>query len=67
MSENEGFPSIGQRVVLTGSHPYAGEEGEVTNSPGRVFNGWAIRLDNGYHIGADARDLQPASKRSVKP
>lgn len=44
--------SLGDRVALRGSHPWKGEAGTITNTPGKVFNGWNVRLDNGYHVGA---------------
>lgn len=43
---------IGSRVRLRGSHTRAGESGRIVGSPGRVFNGWLVRLDRGLHVGA---------------
>jgi hypothetical protein len=46
----ESLFAIGQRVVLKRPHAYAGEKGEITNTPGRVFNGWTVRLDSGMNL-----------------
>jgi hypothetical protein len=51
--------SLGNRVEIVGRDtPYSGEQGVVTNSPGKVFNGWTIKLDSGPVIGVDRRYLR---------
>lgn len=43
--------AVGDRVVLRGTHFYSGQAGKITNNPGKVFNGWTVRLDNGRTLG----------------
>jgi hypothetical protein len=55
-------PSVGDRIVMTGRNvPYEGERGVITNSPGKVFNGWTVKLDNGHIIGVDRKYLRAES------
>jgi transcription elongation factor len=37
---------------------YKGERGVITNSPGKFFTGWTVRLDSGRLFGAFGRDLK---------
>lgn len=56
---HESLLQVGARVELVGPDtPYSGECGVVTNSPGKVFNGWAVQLDSGLVIGVDRRYLR---------
>lgn len=49
--------SRGARVVATRGHS-KGEQGVITNSPGRVFTGWTVKLDNGRIFGAGQWELR---------
>ncbi len=51
--------SRGARVIVTRGYS-KGEQGVITNSLGRVFNGWTVRLDNGRIFGAGSWELRPA-------
>ena len=48
---------VGDRVLITRGHS-KGELGVITNSPGRVFNGWTVKLDNGRIFGAGNYELR---------
>lgn len=50
---------VGSRVVITRGHS-KGEYGVITNSPGRVFNGWTVKLDNGRIFGVGSWEMRPA-------
>jgi hypothetical protein len=53
--------------VLRGGHSRKGEAGTITNNPGRVFNGWAIRIDGGLIVGAgDWHLMKEASNRQAE-
>jgi hypothetical protein len=52
---------IGDRVGLIGSHALAGAWGEITNSPGKAFNGWTVRLNSGHYTGAGSAQMVRAS------
>lgn len=52
--------AIGSRVVLRGNHGYGGRLGTIINSPGRVFNGWNVRLDDGHCVGAADHQMRLA-------
>lgn len=67
MSQSDRTPSaaklglrVGARVLVKRGH-FKGERGVITNSPGRVLNGWSVQLDNGHFFGADPRDLRAES------
>ncbi len=49
--------AVGDRVLVTRGHS-AGERGVILNSPGRVFNGWTVKLDNGRIFGAGSWELR---------
>lgn len=63
MAERESLFVVGDRVAMRGSHPWKGEAGEIVNSPGTVFNGWNVRLDNGFHVGAADHQMMKLDKR----
>lgn len=48
---------VGDRVVITRGHS-EGEFGVITNSPGRVFNGWTVKLDNGRIFGVGDYEMR---------
>lgn len=48
---------VGDRVLIT-SGDSKGERGEITNSPGRVFNGWTVKLDNGRIFGVGSWEMR---------
>lgn len=52
--------AVGVRVLVTRGHS-EGERGVITNSPGRVFNGWTVKLDNGRIFGAGSWELRAES------
>ena len=49
---------IGARVRLVGDHSYRGERGTITNTPGKLFFGWSVRLDSGLVVGASSMQMQ---------
>lgn len=55
--------SVGDRVKIVGDLDLRGATGEIVNTPGKVFNGWNVRLDKtGLHVGIDARHLGAADE-----
>lgn len=58
------FPALGARVVIGGRNSRAGEHGKLTNSPGKVFNGWTVKLDSGGYAGAQTSDLKAEDSQS---
>lgn len=51
---------VGARVLVTQGYS-KGERGEITNSPGKVFTGWTVRLDSGRIFGAGKWELRAES------
>jgi len=49
--------AVGQRVLVTNGYS-KGELGTITNTPGKVFNGWTVKLDNGRIFGAGEWELR---------
>jgi hypothetical protein len=64
IAASTGF-ELGDRVAMRGTHPWKGEAGTIINSPGKVFNGWTVRLDNGYHVGAADRQMMKLEARDA--
>lgn len=50
--------AIGVAVDMRANHHYHGHRGIITNTPGKVFNGWCVKLDNGLHVGASAHQMR---------
>lgn len=55
----ESLFAVGDRIVITRGHS-KGEAGVITNSPGRVFNGWTVKLDNGRVFGVGYYEMKKA-------
>lgn len=45
MTTKGGELAVGDRVVLCGAHERADATGVIWNSPGKVWNGWNVKLD----------------------
>ena len=53
-------------MVLVGVVPHTGEHGVITNSPGKLFNGWAVKLDNGHVVGVGRRHFQGCAAEAAR-
>lgn len=59
MTTKGGELAVGDRVVLCGTHERAGATGVIWNSPGRVWNGWNVKLDGSdVFIGVDEKHIE---------
>ena len=53
-------------MVLVGVVPHTGEHGVITNSPGKLFNGCAVKLDNGHVVGVGRRHFQGCAAEAAR-
>ena len=51
---------VGARVLVPRGHS-KGERGVITNSPGKVFNGWTVKFDNGRWFGVTEYEMRAES------
>jgi hypothetical protein len=49
---------VGDRVTMRDAYDRKTYHGEIVASPGSVFNGWCVRLDNGIHRGVYSDGLR---------